>query len=278
MTQHQSREPTVPSSQKKASSLSTGAGLDQRWMSPVIRWTAEPVFQEPALVERTRPSWTQEVGEWARRALNVSVAAVSLLVISPLLLLIAIAVKLSSPGPVIYKQERIGLDRRRRMGDRRTRRRGTSDRRGGNSGGKVFRMFKFRTMYEDHGENGQVWAQKDDPRITPVGRLLRAYRLDELPQLWNVILGDMNIVGPRPEQPEIFKELREEISDYPRRQQVLPGITGWAQINNGYDKTFKDVERKLGRDLEYLERRSPSEDVKIMAKTVPVVLSRKGYH
>ena len=88
----------------------------------------------------------------------------------------------------------------------------------------------------------------------------------------------MNIVGPRPEQPEIFKELREEISDYPRRQQVLPGITGWAQINNGYDKTFKDVERKLGRDLEYLERRSPSEDVKIMAKTVPVVLSRKGYH
>jgi lipopolysaccharide/colanic/teichoic acid biosynthesis glycosyltransferase len=139
-------------------------------------------------------------------------------------------------------------------------------------------MYKFRTMYQDNGENGQVWAQKDDPRITPVGRLLRAYRLDELPQLWNVILGHMNIVGPRPEQPEIFKELRAEISEYPRRQQVLPGITGWAQINNGYDKTFQDVERKLGRDLEYLERRSPAEDVKIMAKTVPVVLSRKGYH
>ena len=252
--------------------------MDQHWMSPVIRWTAQPVFQEPVATEQRNSSWAQDLGEWTRRALNVAVASLSLIFVSPLLLIVAVAVKLSSPGPVIYTQDRVGLDQRRRPRDRRVRRRGEADRRKGDSGGKVFRMYKFRTMYQDDGENGQVWAQENDPRITPVGRLLRAFRCDELPQLWNVILGHMNIVGPRPEQPEIFQELRAEISDYGRRQQVLPGITGLAQITNGYDKTVGDVERKLGRDLEYLERRSPAEDMKIMAKTVPVVLSRKGYH
>jgi lipopolysaccharide/colanic/teichoic acid biosynthesis glycosyltransferase len=148
----------------------------------------------------------------------------------------------------------------------------------GDSGGKLFPMYKFRTMYREESNSAQVWAKKDDPRVTPVGRVLRAFRLDELPQLWNVLLGHMNIVGPRPEQPEIFQELRAEISDYSRRQFVLPGITGLAQIHNGYDETFTDVERKLGYDLEYLERRSPAEDFRIMAKTVPVVLGRKGYH
>jgi lipopolysaccharide/colanic/teichoic acid biosynthesis glycosyltransferase len=133
-------------------------------------------------------------------------------------------------------------------------------------------------MYVDNGTERQVWAQKNDPRVTPLGRILRAFRLDELPQLWNVLRGDMNIVGPRPEQPEIFKELREGIPEYPKRQHVLPGITGWAQVNNGYDQSVEDVERKLGYDLEYLEKRSAGEDVKIMAKTIPVVLGRKGYH
>jgi lipopolysaccharide/colanic/teichoic acid biosynthesis glycosyltransferase len=152
------------------------------------------------------------------------------------------------------------------------------DRRKSDSGGRVFRMYKFRTMYVDQGDESQVWAKKNDPRVTPVGRVLRAFRFDELPQLWNVLLGHMNIVGPRPEQPEIFKELRAEITEYPRRQRVLPGITGWAQINNGYDQTVKDVERKLGYDLEYLKKRSTTEDFKIMAKTLPVVLGRKGYH
>jgi lipopolysaccharide/colanic/teichoic acid biosynthesis glycosyltransferase len=104
------------------------------------------------------------------------------------------------------------------------------------------------------------------------------FAFDELPQLWNVLLGQMNIVGPRPEQPEIFRHLRSEIVDYQMRQHVLPGITGWAQINNGYDQTFRDVERKVGYDLEYLRRKSPTEDLKIMALTVPVVLGRKVYH
>ncbi|NNM06139.1 MAG: sugar transferase, partial [Gemmatimonadetes bacterium] len=216
--------------------------------------------------------------DWSRRLLNLAVASISLLALSPFFLIIAVAVKVSSSGPVFYAQERVGLNRRRKPRDRRVRNRGASDRRGGDSGGKVFRMYKFRTMYQEEGEAQQVWAMKDDPRVTPVGRVLRAFRFDELPQLINVVLGDMNIVGPRPEQPEIFKELRSEISDYSKRQQVLPGITGLAQINNGYDTTVKDVERKLGYDLEYLEDCSTAEDFKIMAKTVPVVLGRKGYH
>jgi lipopolysaccharide/colanic/teichoic acid biosynthesis glycosyltransferase len=236
------------------------------------------MFQEPPLVQTAEDRKVRDIRDWTRRALNLTVAGASLVLISPFFLIIALAVKLSSPGPIFYKQDRVGLNRRHRQRDRRVRNRGPTDRRMGDSGGKVFRMYKFRTMYQDQGNPPQVWAKKDDPRVTPVGRVLRAFRLDELPQLVNVLLGHMNIVGPRPEQPEIFQELRAEISEYPKRQFVLPGITGLAQINNGYDKTFKDVERKLGYDLEYLERRSLSEDVRIMAKTVPVVLGRKGYH
>jgi lipopolysaccharide/colanic/teichoic acid biosynthesis glycosyltransferase len=248
------------------------------WMSPVIRWATEPVFREPLIVRPARANWATKRGEKARRALNVVVAAVSLVFLAPLLLLIAAAVKLSSPGPVLFTQERVGVDKRRRTRDRRGSKRGGSDRRGTDAGGKVFTIYKYRTMYVNQGETEQVWAQKDDPRITPVGRVLRALRFDELPQLWNVLRGEMNIVGPRPEQPEIFKHLRSEITDYQRRQQVLPGITGWAQINNGYDQTFRDVERKVNYDLEYVRRRSAAEDLKIMALTVPVVLGRKVFY
>ena len=266
------------SSQSNPGSLAVEKPLGKVWMSPVIRWNAQPVFKEPMLVRPSRTRLTEEAGERARRALNVAVALLSLVFLAPLFLLIAIAVKLSSPGPVLFTQERVGLDKRRRPRDRRSSKRSGSDRRGVDSGGRIFTIYKFRTMYVDRGEPGQVWAQKEDPRITPVGRVLRALRFDELPQLWNVLLGHMNIVGPRPEQPEIFRHLRSEIVDYQRRQHVLPGITGWAQINNGYDQTFRDVERKVGYDLEYLKRKSATEDLKIMALTVPVVLGRKGYH
>lgn len=265
-------------SHKSAPLAVGGKQLMTHWMSPVIRWTAQPVFRDPPQTETARREKTRTLDEKARRALNVVVAATSIILAFPLFLLIAVAVKLSSKGPIFYMQERVGLDRRRGPRERRSRGRGGADRRNGNVGGKVFRMVKFRTMYVDSDSAPQVWAQKNDPRVTPVGRVLRAFRFDELPQLWNVLLGHMNIVGPRPEQPEIFRELREEISDYSRRQHVLPGITGWAQVNNGYDQTFKDVERKLGYDLEYLERRSAAEDFKIMAKTVPVMFGRKGYH
>ena len=265
-------------SKKSEPLLSTGPKMIQNWMSPVVRWTAEPVFRDPPVTGSMRAQPIRTVGDGARRALNLSVALTSIALASPFFILIAIAVKLSSPGPIFYTQERIGLNRRDRARDRRNRTRSISDRRAADAGGSVFRMVKFRTMYVSKEGDRQVWAQKDDPRITPLGRVLRAFRLDELPQLINVLKGQMNIVGPRPEQPEIFQELREEIPQYSRRQKVLPGITGWAQVNNGYDQSFKDVERKLGYDLEYLDRKSFGEDFKIMAKTIPVVLGRKGYH
>jgi lipopolysaccharide/colanic/teichoic acid biosynthesis glycosyltransferase len=125
-------------------------------------------------------------------------------------------------------------------------------------------------------EGVQVWAQPRDPRVTRLGAVLRKYRLDELPQLFNVLKGDMNIVGPRPEQPKIFAELRDQIDRYPERQRVLPGITGWAQINQSYDQCLSDVRNKLSYDLEYIERESAVQDLLILLRTVPVIVFKKG--
>jgi len=122
----------------------------------------------------------------------------------------------------------------------------------------------------------EVWARPDDARITAIGRVLRKFRLDELPQLFNVLRGEMNIVGPRPEQPAIFVYLREQIEGYQRRQRVRPGITGWAQVNQGYDQSVEDVRRKVRFDLEYIRRQSALEDVKIMIRTIPVMILRRG--
>ncbi len=253
-----------------------GRYLNQNWMSPVVRWTDQPVFHHERVTDHTEGDKSLRMGDWFRRALNILVAGLSLLLTAPFLIIIALAVKLSSPGPVLFEQDRVGLNRRSRPRDRRVRNRGTTDRRKDDAGGEVFRIYKFRTMYREEGSSRQVWAKRNDLRVTRVGRLLRAFRLDELPQLFNVLLGHMNIVGPRPEQPEIFRELRAEISDYAARQSILPGITGLAQVNNGYDQTVEDVKRKLRYDLEYLERQSAAEDLRIMAKTVLVVFSRKG--
>jgi len=133
-------------------------------------------------------------------------------------------------------------------------------------------------MHVDNGQPGEreVWAKPDDPRVTSVGRVLRKLRLDELPQLCNVLVGEMNIVGPRPEQPAIFAALREQIKEYPVRQRVLPGITGWAQINRPYDCSVDDVREKLNYDLEYIRQRSALEDLKIMFRTPAVMLGRRG--
>jgi lipopolysaccharide/colanic/teichoic acid biosynthesis glycosyltransferase len=207
----------------------------------------------------------------AHRAMHVVIAVVALFVALPLLLLIAIAVKLTSRGPVLYTQERVGIDRRSRrsdLGDPRRRR---------DLGGRPFTIYKFRTMRVDaERESGAVWATQDDPRITPVGRFLRQYRLDEIPQLLNVMRGEMNIVGPRPERPTIFAELREHIAEYPLRQRAKPGITGLAQIHHHYDRSLDDVRTKVRYDLEYIRRRSLGEDLRIMAQTVPVVFLRRG--
>ncbi len=148
-------------------------------------------------------------------------------------------------------------------------------RREADTGGRLFTIYKFRTMTLS-AASSEVWAKPDDPRKTRIGGVLRTYRLDELPQLWNVLKGDMNIVGPRPEQPGIFAELRGQINRYDIRQQVLPGITGWAQVNHGYGENLDDVRTKLTLDLEYLERKSAWQDFKIMLKTVPVMIFRKG--
>ncbi|MGH7718244.1 MAG: sugar transferase [Gemmatimonadaceae bacterium] len=209
--------------------------------------------------------------ERANRVVNIMLATIALIVLSPLLLAVAIAVKLSSRGPVLYTQTRVGLDRR---GNRIV---ALYDRRLRDHGGRIFTIYKFRSMYADAEQHtGAVWATQGDPRVTPVGRFLRAYRLDELPQLINVIKGDMNIVGPRPERPSIFARLCEDISEYPLRQRAKPGITGWAQINHAYDACLDDVRTKVRYDLEYLQRQSLAEDLRIMFKTVPVMLFRRG--
>lgn len=204
------------------------------------------------------------------RLLNVAVAWVLLLLSLPLMLVVALLVKLTSPGPVLYSQLRVGLDRRV-PGDH-----SFADRRRVDYGGRLFRIYKFRTMHHFPGEAAEAWAAPDDPRVTAVGSVLRQFRLDELPQLFNVIRGEMSIVGPRPEQPAIFQRLRRTLDEYPRRQRVPPGITGLAQISQHYDRSLEDVKRKLQYDLRYIERRSFREDLRIMARTVPVVFLRLG--
>jgi len=235
---------------------------------------------------RYRPGWSRaytravgrvgralpwEAGEWLHRSLNVTLALVAVLALLPVFVLVAVLIKLTSRGPVFYLQERVGLDRRLPGPGPH------NHRRGHDLGGRPFTIYKFRTMHADaERHSGAVWAQPQDPRVTPLGRVLRQYRLDELPQLWNVLRGEMNIVGPRPERPAIFAELRGHIAEYPLRQRAKPGITGLAQINHHYDRSLDDVRTKVRYDLEYIRRKSLREDLRIMLKTIPVILLRKG--
>ncbi len=209
--------------------------------------------------------------EAVTRVFNVSVATLMLAAASPVMLLAAVAVRLTSPGPIFYMQQRVGIDRRWNKS------RALNERRREDLGGAPFTIYKFRSMRVDAEVNGQaVWATKNDDRVTKIGKILRATRIDELPQLLNVIRGDMNIVGPRPERPSIFIRLREQIAEYPVRQRVRPGITGLAQVSNPYDQTLDDVRRKVAFDMEYMRRQSLLEDIRIMLKTVPVMLLRIG--
>jgi len=212
----------------------------------------------------------RDAEERLRRVLNVVIAAAALVISAPLFALIALLVKLSSPGPVIYTQTRVGIDRRRPGDDR------WSGLRKIDYGGRLFTIYKFRTMRAEPNSTLQIWASPNDSRITAIGHILRKYRLDELPQLFNVLKGDMNIVGPRPEQPNIFLRLRDEVENYHLRQMVLPGITGWAQINHHYDRSIEDVRRKVTLDLQYLQQRSALHDLRILVQTIPVMLLRRG--
>ncbi|MEW6223313.1 MAG: sugar transferase [Chloroflexota bacterium] len=201
------------------------------------------------------------------RAVNIAFAILGLVLAAPVLIAAAVLIKLDSPGPILHTQTRVGLDRRWRST------RALHEARREDLGGRVFTIYKLRTMHEGaERESGAVWATRDDPRITTVGSFLRKYRLDELPQLWNVILGDMNIVGPRPERPAIVADLRQDIPEYQLRHRVKPGITGLAQINQSYDSSLEDVRSKVAWDLHYIQRQSLWLDVKVMALTIPTVL------
>lgn len=259
---------TIHSTSTARTSLATRPGYERK-----TTYRQRPREFELKLVpsvEKAPDVLPRERSEVAARVLNFSVALVALVLMAPVMLLVALAVRLTSKGPVIYSQVRVGVDRRFRndRGD---------DRRQHDHGGKPFRMYKFRTMRVDAEKDGKaVWAQKQDPRVTPIGGFLRMTRLDELPQLYNVIRGEMNIVGPRPERPTIFSELRNTIPEYHMRQRVKPGITGWAQINQSYDSCLDDVRNKVQLDLEYLRRQSLGMDLRIMSMTIPVMLLRRG--
>ncbi len=212
----------------------------------------------------------RSVRELLLRAVNLVVALVALIVLAPVMLLIAIAIKVDSRGPIFYRQLRIGLDRRRAPDAAEGENKRTAD-----LGGRPFVIYKFRTMLVDaEADTGPVWTRGADDRVTRVGRFLRHHRLDELPQLWNVVTGDMAVVGPRPERPGFVHDLTQEIEGYPLRQRVRPGITGLAQVNREADQSIDDVRRKLQYDLDYVRRRSLLLDLSVMIRT-PLVMIRR---
>lgn len=232
------------------------------------------IAYEPRLRRETLPnakSGERGAPQTIHRLVNVAIATVGLILAAPLMLVFAILVKLTSPGPIFYSQARVGLDRRRSSDTH------SYDRRARDLGGRPFMIYKFRTMRVNAEQpTGAVWASKQDSRVTPIGQIMRKYRIDELPQLLNVIRGEMNIVGPRPERPSIFSRLCDDIADYPLRQRAKPGITGWAQVNQAYDTSIDDVRSKVRFDLEYIERQGLAEDFRIMARTLPVMIFRRG--
>ncbi len=197
----------------------------------------------------TRPSWLPFV----KRSLDVGLAVIGLIVAAPLMAAIALLIKATSEGSALYRQNRVGQH------------------------GRVFTVHKFRSMWIDaEARTGAVWASADDPRIMPIGRLLRRTRLDELPQLWNILVGDMSFVGPRPERPEFVTQLSREIPFYGQRHVVRPGLTGWAQVRYTYGASVEDALMKLQYDLFYIKNMSLSLDLFIIFSTIKTVVLRRG--
>jgi len=212
-------------------------------------------------VENLRPSWLifsdgfrkGRAQDLVKRTLDIGFAGLGLLLALPIMVIVAIAVRVSSRGPAMYHQTRVGQY------------------------GRVFMLHKFRSMRVDAEKHtGAVWARSNDDRVTPVGGFLRRARLDELPQLWNVLRGDMSLVGPRPERPEFVSSLTREIPYYGQRHSVRPGVTGWAQVRYAYGASVQDALEKLQHDLFYIKNRTLALDLFIVAKTVKTVLMRKG--
>jgi sugar transferase (PEP-CTERM system associated) len=212
-------------------------------------------------IENLRPSWLifsegfrkSRTLEASRRALDILLAAIGLIAFLPVMLVAALAVRLSSKGPALYHQKRVGKQ------------------------GRTFTVHKFRSMRQDaEAASGAVWSQAGDPRVTSVGRLLRRTRIDELPQLWNVLLGEMSFVGPRPERPEFVSNLSEQIPFYGQRHAVRPGLTGWAQVRHNYGSSIEDAWQKLQYDLYYIKHLSVAFDLFIILETIKTVLVRRG--
>ena len=202
------------------------------------------------IMPQLMPVWEQS----AKRLLDIAVSLLILILFLPLGILIALLIRLESKGPVFYVQDRVGRD------------------------GKIFKMLKFRSMFhEAEKHSGPVWANRQDPRITRVGRLIRRPHFDEVPQLINVLDGDMSLVGPRPERPYFVEQLSQDIPIYQRRLKVRPGITGWAQVKYKYDESVEDVRVKLKYDLFYIENMSLRMDMKILLTTIYTILLGKGH-
>jgi sugar transferase (PEP-CTERM system associated) len=187
-----------------------------------------------------------------KRAFDLIVALAGIVLAAPLMLLTAIAVRLDSPGPILYRQDRVGEN------------------------GRIFTLSKFRSMRADAESGTPIWAKDKDDRVTRVGRFIRLARLDELPQLWNVLRGDMSFVGPRPERPFFVEQLAAAIPFYMERHAVKPGVTGWAQVKYRYGSSIEDATEKLRYDLYYIKHLSIVFDLTIMIDTVKVILSGKG--
>ncbi len=206
-----------------------------------------------------------------KRIIDLAGATLLLLAALPLMALIALTIRLTSRGPIFYRQLRVGRDRRRARPSTRAWP-AARDRRQRAGEGKPFTIIKFRTMFVDAESAGPCLSPLNDRRVTRLGRLLRATHLDELPQLWNVLRGDMSLVGPRPERPHFVRRYVVAMPDYRQRLQVRPGITGLAQLENGYDHSVGDVFRKLDLDLQYLEMACPRTDFRLLLRTFPHML------
>jgi sugar transferase (PEP-CTERM system associated) len=187
-----------------------------------------------------------------RRLVSIAISFIGLAICLPFIPLIILAVRLSSPGPIFFRQARVGLR------------------------GRPFFVIKFRTMRQDAEAQGAVWATKDDPRVTPLGRFMRKTRLDEIPQLWNVLRGEMGFVGPRPERPEFVQWLSSEIPFYDLRHMIRPGITGWAQVRYRYGASLEETKQKLEYDLYYVKHLSLGLDLLIMFETIKTIILRRG--
>ncbi|WP_066259019.1 exopolysaccharide biosynthesis polyprenyl glycosylphosphotransferase [Neobacillus drentensis] len=187
---------------------------------------------------------------YTKKIIDILFSLLALVILAPLMLLAAVLIKANSSGSIFYKQERIGVD------------------------GRPFFIFKFRTMREDAEKDGPQWAHENDSRITVVGRYFRKYRIDEIPQFINILRGEMSLIGPRPERLVFIKEIEKDLPEFRHRLQVKPGITGWAQINGGYDLK---PEEKLELDLYYINNFSVLLDLKIFMKSIPVILFAKGW-